>query len=490
MVEQKLSRFLIPFYFESAQYHDYSRRLAACTEQTKKQTDTPLWQPWHISNREHQFLSTVLDSLDGTRPNHLGVIWELTSDNDRRMKSRILLEMPDGKTVVCRFQKDGMGVALFKTGVGFAWFEVVPQGPPALWKEDPRISWQEEPLDPHQIIELNCYFRDICHRGGAGARHGVYENQAKMPDEPTSTLFQWLDDFFFQALPGIHFFSGIQTRTRDGACTVGPDKAHVFAALRLAQQPEPAEADRLLYWLKKGYRPSYRPPDKLSDTEIQPFENVRWDASLEGCASLIWRTGRPDTDVVFCGTAEGELGMWGKTVEAGFLLYLLALMQHYTLLRLSGELTALPDGLEAYTPKEYRRLQALREELALAYVRAFFPQVSAVEHHNAIYALAQEGLQNRLLREALSAQTQQLDELAQACAQRKRARNASYITVVSGIFVVLQTLNNVLGIYDMEPRLAVLGRWGFALMVFAAAVALGSALTALAQRWLRKKERG
>ncbi len=490
MVRKQKSRFVIPFSFAAERYGELRARVESCQKQVRSGS-VPFWRPWRLREGENELFPFLRSSLDADTPQGIGALWR---PNPQWQPHGALFyrvppkgqERPD--YVHCDLTVGGL--ALFKTGVGLAWFELSM----SAWPDFPTGRNACMP-SVSQVIEINNYCKDICHRNLSPRQERflfyprrVYAEADRSPTEPDEafpfSLFRWLWETFFRPLGQVDFFSPQHRRRKQGETEplpeVGPNKAHLFTSLYLGQPQPPHEALENLYWLRKGYRPTYLPSAPSLDPDsrevLQLFENLTCGVCFEGCAFVGHHTGLIKTDAVF-------QDHWEHMTETYFLLYLISLQQHYTLLGLSAQMAQLPSGLDRFDAREYRHLLRIQEELGLAYTKAFFPRASYIGHQDMVYDRFREILCIDRLQEDLLQKTSVLSQLIRSYQERKKELFAHTLTVTGGIFVVLQTLNTVLGIYDMEPRLALLGRWGFSGLVLLLSLLLGGLLTVL---WHRK----
>lgn len=488
---QQISRFLVPFSFSSDRYFQLTETISKQQERiwkigspdTAKQTDantsSPLWHQKILSSRDNEFFPFIKDSLNPQCAYHIGSLWELRTRNDQRLQGQLFYTtLPEkgeaSAHILCRFSNAGL--AIFRTGIGLAWFELSYE----LWPQFPQKAGAGAP-SPRQVAEVNNYCKDLCHRNSVSGRNPLRFYPWGLSDEKDNSteprpaqdfsIFSWLWDFSLSELAPISFFSprkqpGKQIFASTQEPQEGPDKAHIFTALHLRQSPEKAELHQLLYWLRRGYRPSYLPSlENLGSRETtQIFENLICGVCLEGCAFLAHDTQREDTNRVFADHFISHM------IQSYFILYLISLHQYYVLLDLSARMAQLPDRASRFDLPTFQRLVSLREELGLAYTKAFFPQVSYVGHQNQVYTLFRESLSISELQEELSIKADTLTELTQAYRERQQERRGRIIAVCGGVFAVIETLATTLGMYDM---LVPMERWIFSLLAMSLACAVG-----------------
>lgn len=482
--ELRASRFVIPFGFDPKDYEALDQAIA----EAKGPQGGLRFRTRRLHQRENQFFPFFSDGLDPDAPQGVGKLWELDLQPNQIAKGRIFYRKPKEKKeyVHCKFEQGGLG--LFKTGVGLAWFQLEPE----WWPDFPERKGAG-PATVEQMIEVNNYVKDICHRtlssnptkGGQASRlicfpqrpYDEAQGPGEGPEAEELFLFDWVWELLLAPMPEelFYFFA---PRRQEGYVRPGPDKAHIFSAITRDAPPE--EDHRLLYWLRKGYKPSYRPAEQDLDPQssevLRTFDNVTWTACFEGCAVAFYRTGAQMTDQVF---QDHGAHIWASH----FILYLMALLQYYTLQRLSAAMALLPCHVQQYNEAERSKLIRLQEELGEAYAKIFYPRVSYIGHQNRVYDLFCQALDIRLLQEELTRKAQAAREVLESYRERRWDRWVHAISITGGVFVVLQTLGTLLGIYDMEPALAGIGRWAFSVVVMLVSLMIGWLVAAVLARW-------
>lgn len=491
MDEHGVSRFAVPFGYDAERYDEWNQAL----RQAQTPKGQPKFVPRKLQEREHQFFPFFSDGIEPDNHGGIGTLWKLALQKEQIMGGRIFYRKSTQKSPYIRCIISAGGVAMFKTGVGIAWFQMELEH----WPNFPSEA-QKRPATVAEMVDVNNYCKDICHRtlrptkevrNKAGRlvrfRGRPYdENQEPETDAAAEEffLFDWLWELLFSPLPegAIHFFS---PRMQEGAIRKGPDKAHIFSAITrdMPNGPEEeAENWRQLYWLRKGYRPSYRPAPKDLDPHspevLQTFENVVWTACFEGCAMAVYHTGFAETDKVFD-------DHHAHTVDCHFILYLTALAQYYTLQVLSARMAQMPCHVDQFSDAEQGKLVKIQEELGEAYSKIFYPRVSYIGHQNLVYDLFRQALDIRLLQEELTQKTKATLDILSSYRARKRDRLAQIISIISGVFVVIQVAGTILSIHQMEPALAGMNRWGFVGTCMLVALAVGCFVSCLRHRGKR-----
>lgn len=191
-----------------------------------------------------------------------------------------------------------------------------------------------------------------------------------------------------------------------------PDKANLFSyvtfnASDLVGKPETSCAkvttdktlvtddlqsglSRYAYMLANGYKSSYLAPDDVRDEQLFLFANVCCSASQEGCGYFVIPTDENR------GFFEGN--MKDKVMLDYFLLYVLALHQHYSLIQyarmISERLSAEPDDYTDSTELK-ESLTEIVSEINTFFVKNVSASVSMIAHQNDFYEYVLERLRVR-----------------------------------------------------------------------------------------------
>lgn len=337
-----------------------------------------------------------------------------------------------------------MGIYLFRNRVGFFWYEI--SVPDEMAPED-LIEFQ------YLIKELNrnersqnssvLYERDksenFPEEQEAGYRSSLEDNQDRkagfIRDRVTpknnkgetvrtvrGTLYRYfsLGNWIGEVLDGIaqkrnvhiEYFSGSTNILRnpdEGSADIVPDKANMFSYVtftadelereiddKASYSPEKIEEYRLselkeyAFLLTNGYKRSYLISTDERNASKFLFANVCCSASEAGCGYFAAPT--EENEAFF------EGNMKDKVMLDYFLLYILVLHQHYSLIlyarMISEELSADPEEYLRST-KMQERLARIVSEINTFFVKNVNASVSMIAHQNDFYEYVLERLRIR-----------------------------------------------------------------------------------------------
>ena len=570
------SSFVVPFYFNQKTYDKAYQMFRA------KNDD---WEAADLENRKSEFDSIYRSCVNPQHSNNEGSIWCRKGNNDaawRLNKPCVVYHKPEGTkdrtpNPYLRCEVANCGVAIFKTGIGFLWYEIAVQPLPFFplirWMGDKekqamletvasqkrltegnkkaltdiltdqelqkqleeRKQWEAElsreeweKREDEQLVEVINHWKDICHLASEQNEEDASKSLLRsyqpdynvfLPVEQDGSnafhIYEWIYQSLLLDLSGIEkftlrFFNPRYTYQTEGlrkspdkanvfaklldklrsekkpeaknAEEQGPDKAHVFTRLRFEEKPEEERSMKLLYWTRKGYKESYQAaPGELdpdSPDILRTFESVIWGCSPQGCSVIEHATGNATTDNFF----EKK---WREDISPDFIIYLVCLQQFYFMSKLSVEIAELPDwgGKDAI-----KRMKSIRRRLDEGYARMFFPRISFEDHYNKLYCHIRETLQITELQEELSRKVGLLADLMEEKRAEDRELRESILTIIGGVFVVVQTAATVLEMSDWMPKAGAWEAWlddrgRFALGMLPTMVIAG-VLIALIRKWI------
>ena len=167
-----------------------------------------------------------------------------------------------------------------------------------------------------------------------------------------------------------------------------PDKSILFSYVVYKRDEAWQKNDETLktaYYTTNGYRESYEMSDIIKDSVANPFSNVYWIASKEGCGYFAWE--RNDNSDFF------ENNQYYKVMDDYFILYLRALFQSFSLMKYSVYtskiLTSNYDDYLTVSDKteiHYDEISSIGAEINLFIVKSLVTSVSHIQHQNEFYA--------------------------------------------------------------------------------------------------------
>ena len=243
--------------------------------------------------------------------------------------------------------------------------------------------------------------------------------------------------------------------------------------------------EKSLFRLSKGWHCNYYPPLEKNESDNNPallnfVDNIYWGVTLEGCANISYFThdGSPDHFV-------SEI-LPGRIQESYFYLYILALVQRFSLLILAQRTGKIPLNAGQSMQKlpadsgALKEIRLLQKDIPFYGLRINFSQVS----HNLHYTLFYEKLKdvyrvdhlfNELDTEVknLGAVLDQFDALEKSEKEQKQKNIELWIAVAAIIFAIASVLSDGLGFlsymkwFDEKCPIVSLG-WvlGFIIVLF------------------------
>ena len=406
-----------------------------------------------VDYKEQDIYEHILKAFsnDINNKNAIGSVWDYKTDSDKAVKKLTwFIKRPElsfffdsEESVPEKYDVEitKMGIYLFRNKVGFFWYEItVPdemgaeeliefqyfikelnrnersRNSSAVFERFERTDFPECEKDTFKTRLNNSSDREA----GYVRRITTKKNNAG-EDIPTvrGTLYRYfaLGDWIAAELDGItvpqnmhiEYYSSstnILRNTDNGYANLVPDKANLFAYVTFNEAEldrtstdnpsipvESAEDNRLdafreySFLLANGYKRSYlfSPEDKESLKSL--FKNVCIAASQTGCGYFAAPT--EENKAFF------EGNMKAKVMLDYFLLYILALHQHYSLIlysrRISEELSADPEEYVNST-KMKESLTAIVSEINTFFVKNVNASVSMIAHQNDFYEYVLERL--------------------------------------------------------------------------------------------------
>ncbi len=158
-------------------------------------------------------------------------------------------------------------------------------------------------------------------------------------------------------------------------------KLHIFVAC-LYNEPI---SDRSLvnneaFLLSRGYKSSYKMNVSDDSSILSTFDNSIWAISREGISNLIWPVADKTTNAFFKSTYLERLNNY-------LFLYILALHQYYSLIKVSYDISTLPNSSRDYIEDDsnYEKLIDIYDNVNYIYLKCVFREVSHITHQAGVY---------------------------------------------------------------------------------------------------------
>lgn len=226
---------------------------------------------------------------------------------------------------------------------------------------------------------------------------------------------------------------------------------HVYTSVLLPKPNGVDSSDDLtnLFLLRKGYSHAYKYANSYGDEIMTPFQNSTWGGCAEGCSNIIRLTDEQETDFF-------AMEIHKQKLDSYFYIYILVLYQHYTLMGYTNEISRLPNNIPCFQSEEWSlQLNNIVDDINVFQMKYLATQISYVSHQNEFYSLLRKKLRINETKNELANAMQSVKEIVEhnknirlELDKRKKERKWFWFTIVSGIFVFIQTFNNIIGIYS------------------------------------------
>ena len=246
-------------------------------------------------------------------------------------------------------------------------------------------------------------------------------------------------DVLCKFIPFFDIDSFFSNRWKESGKTLYPDRAIAFSWIyEVVEKKEDYDAYDMAFHLGRTYKSTYEMSSNFKNEDFYvPFDDSLWYGSLEGCGNY---TAPKQEKEFFNSGYEGRLNTY-------YYIYLLCLGQYYSLLQLAHSVSVLPTNEDMYSSKN-NILERMMDQIHIFNLKNNYSQIGHLTQHNEFY----EYLQNRLginkMQEELEVELQALFEMIEKKKTIKQEKNNRVITIIGGIFVVLQAFINVAAMYD------------------------------------------
>lgn len=383
---------LFPFQYDK----DAEIHLEEVEISTKKGNPYKLFQRVGFENAE---LRKGLSELFSKENNKSGIMRGYRLDKNIREQFGLPPKEMETVKFFCRAKErkepyaveiSGVTLYLFESGVGFAEAEL-----------------RHQSNDLADVISCNYFLSEIGDKKNYFVvSQRVWQEEKKCAEfqEKQFTLAELLGKLL-EYIPGVtDFYSGLSW---DRVYK----KGLVYSYLYLEEKPEAFE--ELLFNLRLNYKESYKVPKKYASIQddpavLQQFENSYWVSSYNGATNVSIKTEDSVTDCFFADD------FYVKMQREYYVLFLAALHQKYTILKLMWEMGEL-DRLDLdYKVMKEQLLEARKYQAEAANLkfRDFFKFPSYVQHVNDYYDLLYRTLCIDELYQNLS---QDLDNIEEIC---------------------------------------------------------------------------
>lgn len=391
MIRNYVSRYIVPFTFESGDYEALTDFYLNLPEEDLKALGLPGKSRWTTFWEEKE----KLPEMD-IYP-YLLEIWKEDREKLHNLGTSLVLHTDGALMKACYRTRDNaeltgrclnLGLFLFRNGVGFVWYDFEFAKVPEL---STYMDFQ------HDFKELARPHRDNLYRKTG---RDTFENIC---------MGEWLAGVLYARERGISFWTERKISVGEKEMII-PDKALLFQYLFL-QDKETRTRRSVAFRVANGYDGFYHLPELSEGDLYEPFGNATFYAARNGFSYVVSNDG---TNEDFF-----SHGFAGKFTGDYFFIYILLLYQVYSCTFYSSRLTKIPARLTALEEQEgAEKLEKLSAEISLFLVKSVYESVSGIEHQNGAYRYAKKRL---CLEEDLKSLTIGLEALTNLEKEKRKA---------------------------------------------------------------------
>lgn len=353
--KKSVIRYAVPFYFDNrcgAPANDSYKELCRSLD------ESPVWLSDSMPREERDTFDyicrSVLSDADDTG---IGRSWNYDFKN-----KRLMFRYDSGKTGTgCQYwQIEKAGIYLFRTNIGFIWYEIV------------QSKNQTVPVEADEFASFQNRFKELCRRDTC---FELFIPKTSKDGEDTYEPFspgKWICGLLRPLSDGIRFMNAVVSGNEEM-----PDKALIFNYVLFDGDAMPEDQLRkMACLLANGYTDKYRIHHTVLNDVLEPFEDTCWYASRGGCGYF---TCVNEDNNVF------RNGLETRIRSDYFFIYILALYQSYSLLnylrRMTTEHSADPEKYLKLS-EEGDSLGRFVAELNTFLMKGMYTSVSSVQHQN------------------------------------------------------------------------------------------------------------
>lgn len=459
-LEAKVLRYIVPFSYEEE--GDYEKLYAGMSA-------SAVWQEDKLEEtKEQDIYDYLLQQLRYSKQKtNIGTMWKYAAGEPLK-----LAYCKEEQTYLPVAVQD-IGLCLFRSGVGFVWYELVLNK--ETFSKEEFVKFQNVLKELNKTPNLEILYKieneavrfpvtveDFCPLDSPEAKKAVkcisktgtmMLRESALPPMPTGvevalryevlgqdkwqvkycgcsrfSLGDWIAGVLATLPCKVLFFASrkncLKDATGKAAVDTVPDKALLFHYIRMEtpQAELTAEDGELLaqyaYYITSGYKDSYLFAEDYKQYMFHPFQNIYWYITKEGCGCYVMST-QKNADFF-------RSGMKDKVKQDYFMLYLLIIHQSYTLLRYAQMIAyELPAEDKEYLAKQaayYETMEKLTSKLNSFLVKGAYASVSHIQHQNGFY---QYGIERLSIKEDVQSVTVGVEALAQIQRLKHEAQEES-----------------------------------------------------------------
>lgn len=427
MIKKSDVYFIIPFHFRN--YEELARNQFVALNDAG-------WKNKGLIQGEHDLYDYIASFIDKDEIDNFSVSWQY-DDNElskRRFYTKIAGKKYDWNII-------RLGLVLFANGIGLLWFELNLFDSSAFSDSElQQVIYYLKELSRNEdshFVEYKKY--SIIHEEPSDK---IIEFE-KLHREKAKNITRWIlskngvttveyeekVNFYLEVLVPYIKFLDISTyfSNRIVRQNLIPDKAIPFVRIhRTVMEDETWDSYDVAFHLGRAYKSSYLMDSEIEKSEFyQPFKNIIWYASHEGCAI-----------VSFTNNYETNTFLDNNNVSGYFYLFILSLSQYYSLLLLTQKV--METSMESASNNE---LVNLADEIKIFIIRNYFSQVGHLTQYNEMYSYVQNKLKIDILKAELEMKLQTLMSVVESRRQKNNKFFLYIFGVISGLFAVIQTFD-------------------------------------------------
>lgn len=436
-LENLRTRYIVPFYYNTSvmsyeamcsnidNYVDYPTSIFGKKNSGKEYT----WIRESLREGAQDVYSYIIEEFsytDDIDPNKKieksGCYWHYNSLTAEPIE--LLFKMDEEEMSYAKLTISDMGLYVFRSGVGLLWYELTPQDD-AISDSGTLIRFQNRVklLNSKGYPLLHVLTDELCDVEGMFSADIIPFSMGNWIANRLAFLdvkYQIKSKNVYSEVLSEYILDSVPVKVDlPSEC---PMRAILFTYAAFAQDEDwkcDTDVKKTSYYLTNGYAESFEISAIESNLIMQPFGNVIWSASKEGCGYYAWAS---DDNQSFFGNV-----MKSKIMDDYFILYIKAIYQSYTFLRYSISLSEdLPNTLSEYvsvsdkTELLFEQISSIRTEINLCMVKSLTISVSYIQHQNEFYGYVCERLKIREDAESVTVGLNALEALQKENIHKKR----------------------------------------------------------------------
>lgn len=215
-----------------------------------------------------------------------------------------------------------------------------------------------------------------------------------------------------------------------------------------------------LYYLTRGYKPSYKVSDRAEEERRQMFrrhENDFWDASLEGVGDFVLvydNLFETDADKNEVDKSKQKTSLFFDSIRPMemrgdyFILYILLLYQHYSVVFFSKKISeTIPMQKDVFLGEAkdsdaiYSRLRDLKLDIDMFFANCMFESVGQITDMCTIYSFIEGKMHVKKNIESLQRGINDLDALREEIQNKQKAEKDSHVSNILSIIGILAIIS-------------------------------------------------